>query len=88
MNIFEDFRNSTNVYKVCVVLVGIFICLLIYSIFNRKNLMNLGNNLKNINENFSNKNLFVMYYVNWCPHCINAKPEFEKLKKNLLKVNK
>lgn len=24
-----------------------------------------------------------MYYVNWCPHCQNAKPEWEKLAKDM-----
>tara|TARA_B110000211_G_scaffold78923_1_gene92554 strand:- start:3052 stop:3483 length:432 start_codon:yes stop_codon:yes gene_type:complete len=24
---------------------------------------------------------FKMFYVNWCPHCVNAKPEFEQLAK-------
>jgi hypothetical protein len=22
---------------------------------------------------------FEMYYVDWCPHCVTAKPQFEKL---------
>ena len=27
----------------------------------------------------SNPYKFTMYYVDWCPHCHHAKPEFEKL---------
>jgi thiol-disulfide isomerase/thioredoxin len=33
-------------------------------------------------EGFSsdNKNTFTMYYVDWCPHCTHAKPDFEALR--------
>jgi len=31
---------------------------------------------------------FTMYYVDWCPHCKDAKPDFEKLKsESPLQVN-
>lgn len=32
-------------------------------------------------SNIRDKSEFKMFYVNWCPHCVNAKPEFEQLKK-------
>ena len=28
-----------------------------------------------------------MYYVNWCPHCVNTKPEFWKLMNSLERKN-
>ena len=28
----------------------------------------------------SSSNKFTMYYVDWCPHCQSAKPDFEALK--------
>ena len=32
------------------------------------------------NEHFSNNNAeFIMFYVDWCGHCKNTKPEFQKL---------
>ena len=32
-------------------------------------------------EGFSNGNSKLsMYYVDWCPHCTNAKPDFESMK--------
>ena len=32
------------------------------------------------NEHFSNnKTEFIMFYVDWCGHCKNTKPEFQKL---------
>ena len=35
----------------------------------------------------SNKNEFIMYYADWCPHCKTALPEFEKLSSKPLVVN-
>lgn len=31
-------------------------------------------------EGFEDKPTFYMFGVDWCPHCVKAKPEFEKLK--------
>jgi thiol-disulfide isomerase/thioredoxin len=31
-------------------------------------------------EGFEDKPTFYMFGVDWCPHCVSAKPEFEKLK--------
>lgn len=41
-------------------------------------------------EGFSDSgvNSFTMYYVDWCPHCKDAKPDFEKLQsESPLQVN-
>ncbi len=41
-------------------------------------------------EGFSDSGVssFTMYYVDWCPHCQTAKPDFEKLKsESPLQVN-
>lgn len=55
----------------------VFILFLVYSLYNRGNLK------KYIKEDFSsNTHNFKMYFVDWCPHCINAKPHFENLKKH------
>jgi thiol-disulfide isomerase/thioredoxin len=36
----------------------------------------------------SGVNTLTMYYVDWCPHCTHAKPDFEKLKaESPLQVN-
>lgn len=39
---------------------------------------------KKVEEFTSNKNdsIFRMFYVDWCPHCKTAKPEFIKCKKS------
>ena len=34
---------------------------------------------EDVDEGFENPLRFNMYYVDWCPHCHHAKPEFEKL---------
>ena len=30
----------------------------------------------------SEKGIFVLYYVNWCPHCRDVKPEWDKLEQD------
>lgn len=32
-----------------------------------------------LGENFSSDATFYMFGVDWCPHCVSTKPEFEKL---------
>lgn len=34
-------------------------------------------------EGFEDKPIFKMFGVEWCPHCVRAKPEFEKLKETI-----
>ena len=86
MNILKMSKLSIP-YKICIGLLLLFICLFIYSIINRGQLIKLEKNIKEINENFTNKDSFTMYYVDWCPHCINAKPEFKQLIKNMPIIN-
>ena len=33
-------------------------------------------------NNTSNKNEFILYYADWCPHCTTTLPEFNKLHTN------
>jgi len=48
-----------------------------YSLYNKKTLLNY------IKEDYnSDSNNFKMYYVDWCPHCVSAKPHFKKLMKH------
>ena len=32
-----------------------------------------------LGEGFSSESTFYMFGVDWCPHCVSTKPEFEKL---------
>jgi len=73
-------------------LLSIFIVFLIYSIIHQKDLINTQENKQHniLTEDFSSQKQpvsFTMFYVDWCPHCSSAKPEFEKLK-SLEKINK
>ena len=56
----------------------IFILFLIYSLYNKTSL------LQQVKENYktNNNNTFKMYYVDWCPHCVSAKPHFKKMMKH------
>ena len=62
----------------CILLV-VVIGLLIYTA------MLYTENFENHPEGVSAK--FVMYYADWCPHCVKAKPEMKELKKMLKKNN-
>jgi protein disulfide-isomerase-like protein len=52
-------------------IIGGFILLIIFLYINKKN------NKSIIGGN--NPTTFVLYYVDWCPHCKTVKPEWEKL---------
>ena len=51
-----------------------------------------GGNLNNLNEKpdpDANQVILILFYVDWCPHCVSTKPEFAKVvqKMNNQKVN-
>jgi len=85
MNILENVNNLSITYKICLGLVFIFISILVYCIFNKNDLINTQKSKETFKVN--NSPLFTMYYVDWCPHCVKAKPEFNKLKRSLPKIN-
>jgi len=74
--------NMSNTMKLMSVFFVLFIILFSYCLFNRKTLLKLQNNKEDIsnNEFFNNmqKVRVNMYYVDWCPHCVSTKPEFNK----------
>ena len=73
-------KNMTLFKKISIVLFIIFIISLGYCLWNRKQLVNIQNNKEKIAEQFNTDNIrLTMYYVDWCPHCVEAKPHFEKL---------
>jgi thiol-disulfide isomerase/thioredoxin len=57
-------------YIAAIVLAAVLLCVLGYC----------APGLRRKFEGFENKDLtFVMYYADWCPHCLTAKPELETL---------
>ena len=68
-------------FNICVVLFVLFLIVLGYTIFNKDELINIQENReKSLREYYSNsKPKFTMYYAEWCPHCVDAKPHFKKL---------
>ena len=65
-NVKKFFMDTENV--VIVVLLVVLLVLVVYYV--RQN-----------TENFNERPTVYFFYVNWCPHCKNAKPEVAKFKK-------
>lgn len=86
MDIVNKFNSLTNGMKITVVLVSLFCLMLLYCVFNRKNLLTVQEEKEAnlMSENFSSNDeiKFTMYYADWCPHCQAAKPEFKKILKH------
>ena len=60
----------------------LFCIFLVYCLINKQNLIEVQEEKENqVNEYYKNSlpAEFNMYYVNWCPHCQTAKPEFKNL---------
>ena len=76
----DMFKNMTLLKKICIGLFILFVISLVYCLWNRKNLLMIQNNKEKLAEQFNTDNIkFTMYYVNWCPHCVNTKPHFKKI---------
>ena len=59
--------NLTNLFSLVILIIGIVFLTFWYR-------------MGKTSEGFSNESFkMVMYGVDWCPHCVAAKPEFEKL---------
>ena len=84
-------RNSSNSsgQLICVFVVAL-IAVAAYYIYraNKNNLLenfesnNLNNLVSKPNPN-DNEVVLVLFYVDWCPHCVSTKPEWSKLVNNL-----
>ena len=85
MDIVNKLQSLTNEMKLTVILVGIFGVILLYCLYNKQDLIAVQEekeaNILSENFNSNNVNTFTMYYADWCPHCVAAKPEFNKILK-------
>ena len=70
MNLEKNDKFTNNIFYLFIILCGI---IFLYSMFCKKPLK--GGNKKDI---------FILYYVDWCPHCKIIKPEWNKLEKENL----
>lgn len=66
--------QSSNKFMKIIMLIGGLILLYIFLCMNSKNKLSGGSVTKT--------ETFILYYVEWCPHCKVVKPEWEKLEKD------
>ena len=89
-------KMDTNSLIVCILVIGLLVVALYYLFNNnRKTVEGFDSepmNLNNINTKPNPKGgdvYLVLFYVDWCPHCVSTKPEWNKLvnKMNNKQVN-
>ena len=68
----DIFSNISNTSKILVFIILLIIVAVIISYFNNKKSNKIAGGKK---ANIT----FILYYVDWCPHCKTVKPECEKL---------
>jgi thiol-disulfide isomerase/thioredoxin len=81
----QHFSNLLSNWKLWALLLFVFLlCLLGYYSFSRysKNATNFHANREHIpkDQNSNKTATLMLFYVDWCPHCKTAKPEWETLK--------
>tara|TARA_B100000401_G_scaffold410320_1_gene328330 strand:+ start:379 stop:801 length:423 start_codon:yes stop_codon:yes gene_type:complete len=67
--IFNCIKNNKTTMKLFIFVGVIFLLYIFLSMNNNKKKISGGNN----------STTFILYYVDWCPHCKTVKPEWEKL---------
>ena len=92
MEYLNKLKSAPTLYKICFVFVICFVVFLLYSFFVKKDLIATQEikERNSMSESFvssSTPAVFTMYYADWCPHCIAAKPEFKSLMSNTKNVN-
>jgi thiol-disulfide isomerase/thioredoxin len=74
LNMFK--KNSTIIFFVVVAL----LLIIFLGFYYYKYVMSVKKTLY-LDESFASKQAeFMLFYVDWCPHCKTAKPEWEKIK--------
>jgi len=73
---FECSNNSAKIMKVLMLIGALIIFYFVITILTI-------NKTKTINGGGKKEISFVLYYVDWCPHCKTIKPEWAKLEKDV-----
>ena len=71
---FECSNNSNEKTMKVLMVIGALIILYSFISMNKKKTINGGN---------KEKISFILYYVDWCPHCKSIKPEWSRLEKDI-----
>ena len=80
-------KNKNNLGTKCLIFI-VFICVSVYIYFNFvKPLFNKDyvNNREFVNNNYTDDVIIYFFYTEWCPHCKQAKPEWNAFKENINK---
>ena len=84
---------DTNSVLICVLVVALIAVGLYYLIKANRNVEHFESQpaeLNNLTEKPNPKGndlVIVLFYVDWCPHCVSTKPEWEKLVKKMNNTN-
>jgi len=79
----NNIKSKLKKIDINTVLSVLVVCLLIGLVFSYMRQSNQENFVDdNLVPSDSNSKTFVMFYADWCPHCVNAKPHFKKLKQS------
>ena len=86
---------DTNTLLVCVLVIALIVVGLYYLINENKQNVREGfdsqpaslNNLTQKPNPKANEVIIVLFYVDWCPHCVSTKPEWETLVNNMNNKN-
>ena len=83
----NNIKNKLKKMDINTILGLLAVCLVLGLVFSY---MKSNSNFENFTDDRllpkdSNSKTFVMFYADWCPHCVNAKPHFNKLKQTVSK---
>ena len=79
----KSIYSKTN-WTTILMYVAIVVCLILIGYFTYKSFKSSSTSYKPNRENMNNSSNkqaeLILFYVDWCPHCKTAKPEWEKMK--------
>nr|QDY52272.1 thioredoxin [Mimiviridae sp. ChoanoV1] len=79
-------QNTIMVCLLVIVLIGVAVYYIVKANDNQENFESQPMSLKHVTEKPNpgqNEVYLILFYVEWCPHCVSAKPEIAKLTEEL-----